>query len=217
MMANSRFAHSHTSCVVRYSFALAVTASLLSVALSGASHAEVSVGVPPPPLKARDITGKNVALADFKGKTVVIEWTNPECPYVKKHYSTNNMQALQKEAGAGGVVWLTVSSAAPGKNGYVNDLEASMWLEQQKAKPAAFLQDPSGKIADAYGVKLALHMFVVAPDGKLAYAGAIDDRPTSKPADVKGARNYVRDAIAAVAAGKPMQPAATRPYGCYAR
>jgi peroxiredoxin len=189
----------------------------VSVGLSTSALSDIAIGAPPPALKARDINGAEIALSDFKGKTVVIEWTNPECPYVKKHYTTNNMQSLQKDATAAGAVWLMVSSAAPGKNGYVNELEAASWLESQKAKPTAFLQDPTGTIADAYGVKLALHMFVVAPDGRLAYAGAIDDKPTSKPDDVKGARNYVRDALAAVASGKAMQPAMTRPYGCYAR
>ena len=192
---------------------------LLALALVGATGAaaDVTIGNPAPDFKARDSNGKPVSLSDYKGKTVVLEWTNPECPYVKKHYNTANMQTLQKEAGGAGVVWLTLSSATPGKNGYVNELEANAWMEQQKAKPAAFVLDPDGRIANTYGVKLALHMFVVDPKGTLAYAGAIDDKPTSKPDDVKGAKNYVRDAMSAVAAGRAMQPAVTRPYGCFAR
>ena len=115
------------------------------------------------------------------------------------------------------MVWLTLTSAAPGQNGYVNELEAGAWIEQQQAKPTAFLHDAKGHIANAYGVKLALHMFVVDPKGTLAYSGAIDDKPTSNPRDVSGAKNYVREALSVLAAGQAVQPSSTRPYGCFAR
>jgi peroxiredoxin len=206
--------------VQRSSRNFVLSAALVATALLGATSmaaAEAVVGKTPPAFTARDSQGRETSLAAHAGKTVVLEWTNPECPYVKKHYVTKNMQTLQKEARAAGVVWLTLTSADPGQNGYVNELEASAWVEKQQAAPTAFVHDTKGRIADAYGVKLALHMFVVDPKGTLAYSGAVDDKPTSKPEDVKGAKNYVREAIAAVAAGRPVQPASTRPYGCFAR
>jgi hypothetical protein len=136
---------------------------------------------------------------------------------VQKHYVTNNMQTLQREAKQAGIVWLTLLSAAPGKMGYLQDIEVGAWVDKQKAEPVAYLLDTDGRTAEAYDVKLALTMFVIDPQGKLVYQGAIDDKPTAKPADVKGARNYVREAMMAAVAGKPMQPATTRPYGCFAR
>lgn len=191
---------------------------LLAVAVVMATpfvaHAEAVAGRPAPDFNAIDSNGKAVKLSDFKGKTVVLEWTNDGCPYVKKHYGAGNMQALQAEASAQGVVWLSVISSAPGLQGYVNGLEANKLTDDRKAKPAAVLLDPKGSIGKTYGAKTTPHMFVVAPDGVLAYTGAIDDKPSSNPADIKAARSFVRDALTAVAAGKPMSPAQTRAYGC---
>lgn len=181
------------------------------------ASAELATGAPAPAFKVASAAGPQISLSDYKGKTVVIEWTNPDCPYVKKHYDSGNMQKLQQEAATKGIVWLTVTSASPGKQGYVNALEAQSWVDRQKATPKAILLDPDGRMADAYGVTLALHMFVIDPQGHMAYQGAVDDKPTSKIADVAGANNYVRTAMAAVAAGAPPKPSVTRPYGCSAR
>jgi hypothetical protein len=145
---------------------------------------------------------------------VVLEWTNHECPYVRKHYGAGNMQALQAEASGKGVVWLSVISSAKGMQGYVNGLEANKLTDDRKAKPTAVLLDPAGKIGRTFGATATPHMFVIGPDGRLVYGGAIDDKPSSNPNDIPKARNYVRDAIAAAAAGTPMSPSTTRAYGC---
>ncbi len=178
---------------------------------------KLQVGATAPEFTVADSNGQKVTLSSFKGKTVVLEWSNPDCPYVQKHYITSNMQTLQREAKQSGIVWLTLLSTAPGKMGYMQDIEVGAWLEKQKAEPVAYLLDTDARAANAYDVKLALTMFVIDPQGKLVYQGAIDDKPTAKPADVKGARNYVREAMAAAISGKPMLPATTRPYGCFAR
>jgi AhpC/TSA family len=171
-----------------------------------------------PDFAVEDANGHRVSLAAFLGRPVVLEWTNPNCPYVNKHYSgPGNMQALQRDAMAGGVVWLTILSATPGKMGFQNGLEASLWLEEQKAKPTHYLLDTTAAVAEQYGVSVALHMFVIDGAGKLAYSGAIDDKPTANAADIPGARNYVREALVRIAAGQVMEPFATRPYGCSAR
>lgn len=195
----------------------AVCISLTTVGHLTPASAELATGAAAPQFKVASAAGKEISLADYAGKTVVIEWTNPECPYVKKHYDSGNMQRLQRDASASGVVWLTVTSADPGKQGYVDALEAQAWVDNQKAAPSAVLLDRGGKMAYAYGVKLALHMFIVDTQGRIAYQGAIDDKPTSKVADVAGATNYVRLALAAVASGTAPKPAITRPYGCMAR
>ena len=175
------------------------------------------VGAAAPTFTAESSDGKRVSLAEFRGKTVVLEWTNPDCPYVAKHYSGGSMQALQRDATAKGVVWLTISSSAPGNVGYLDALEAAELVETRQAKPTHMLLDRDGKMLDAYGVSVALTLAVIDPRGVLAYYGAIDDKPTAKPEDVAGARNYVREALTAIAAGQPVKPAQTRPYGCVAR
>jgi peroxiredoxin len=197
-----------------------LAASVLAAGFTAATlapspaFAAASVGQPAPDFTATDSNGKTVKLSDFKGKTVVLEWTNDGCPYVKKHYNSGNMQSLQGEAAGAGVVWLSVISSGPGTQGYVDGLEANKLTDDRKAKPAAVLLDPKGSVGRAFGATATPHMYVIAPNGTLVYAGAIDDKPTTNPADVPKARNYVRDALAAVAAGKPMSPAQTRAYGC---
>ena len=176
--------------------------------------ADALPGRPAPEFTAVDSNGKSVKLSALKGKTVVLEWTNHECPYVRKHYGAGNMQTLQREATGAGVVWLSVSSSAKGKQGFVEGLEANKLTDDRKASPTAVLLDAAGTIGKAYGATSTPHMFVIAPDGVLAYAGAVDDKPTSNPGDIPKARSYVREALAAVAAGKPMQPSQTRSYGC---
>jgi hypothetical protein len=189
-------------------------AATLSPAISGDSP---RVGSTAPAFDVQDVTGNRVTLSALKGKTVVLEWTNPECPYVEKHYSSGNMQALQREAIAAGTVWLTITSAGQGNVGYLDALEAAALNDERKSAPSAFLLDHNGRMMSDYAVPVALTMAVIAPDGRLAYYGAIDDKPTSKVEDVPGAKNYVRAALAAVAKGETPKPAQTRPYGCVAR
>lgn len=201
--------------MLRYGLAiLAATAALAVAATAQDKAGPAKPGQAAPAFTATDSNGKPVSLADFKGKTVVLEWTNHDCPYVRKHYGAGSMQALQTDATGKGVVWLSIVSSAPGMQGFVGGLEANKLSDDRKAKPSAVVLDPKGAVGRAYGATATPHMFVIAPDGTVAYAGAIDDKPSSNPADIPKARNYVKDAIAAVAAGKPMAPAQTRSYGC---
>jgi peroxiredoxin len=185
-----------------------------ALASAPAVLAEVQPGKPAPEFTARDTTGKEIKLSSLRGKTVVLEWTNHLCPYTVKHYVTGNMQALQKDAAKDGVVWLTVQSSAPGTQGNVSAAEADKLTADRGAAPAGVLLDPAGAVGHLYEAKTTPHMFVIDPEGKLAYMGAIDDKPTANSADVKGARNYVREALDAVKGGTPVKTASTRPYGC---
>ena len=171
-------------------------------------------GASAPALTAPAPPGKAVSLADQRGKIVVLEWTNHECPYVLKHYETNNMQALQKEATGQGVVWLTIISSAPGTQGFVSAAEADQLTASRRAAPTAVLLDPTGAVGKMYGATNTPHMYVVDKAGTLMYAGAIDDRPTTRRSDVQGAQNYVREALQAVTAGQPVKTPVTRAYGC---
>jgi peroxiredoxin len=178
------------------------------------------VGAPAPEFNGTDTKGKVHSLSDFKGKWVVLEWHNEGCPYVKKHYGGNNMQQLQKEWTAKGVVWLTVISSAPGQQGYQEAAQADAYFAQQNASPSAVLLDPTGKIGRLYEAKTTPHMFVVNPEGMLVYNGAIDDKPTSDKADLATATNYVSAALSEGMAGKAVTVPTSRPYGCgvkYAR
>lgn len=194
-------------------FRIALAGFMLAASVVTA-QAAATTGQSAPDFTAIDSNGKPVKLSDLKGKTVVLEWTNHDCPYVRKHYGAGNMQALQGEATGKGVVWLSVVSSAPGAQGHVNGLEANKLTDDRKAKPTAVLLDPKGAIGKSYGATSTPHMFVITPEGKVAYTGAIDDKASSSPSDIPKARNYVRDALAAVAAGKPMTPGQTRSYGC---
>ena len=192
---------------------LKVLAFTTIVALAAPGLAAPQVGQPAPAFRAVDSNGKTRSLAEFKGKTVVLEWTNAECPFVKKHYA-GNMQALQKAAAKDGVVWLVVNSGAPGKQGHVDGAGANAIVKAKGAAPAAYLLDPQGTIGRAYAAKTTPHMYVIDPAGMLVYMGAIDDQPTASHASVKTSRNYVREALDAVAARRPIALASTRPYGC---
>jgi peroxiredoxin len=172
------------------------------------------VGEPAPAFTIDATTGQSVSLADQRGKIVVLEWTNHECPYVRKHYESGNMQALQKEITGQGIVWLTVISSAPGTQGYVTPKQADDLTSTRKASPTAVLLDPTGVVGRAYGATNTPHMYVVDRTGLLVYAGAIDDRPTTRRSDIQGAHNYVRAALEAMAAGRPVQTPVTRAYGC---
>ena len=181
---------------------------------TGAALANATVGQPAPAFTATDTSGKTVSLADFKGKHVVLEWVNPGCPFVVKHYSSANMQGTQKEATAKGVVWLAVSSTAPDASDYRKPADLAKWMQGQKAAATATLMDDDGKVGKAYGARTTPHMYIVDPAGTLVYAGGIDNKPSSNAADIPTSTNYVKAALAETLAGKPVSQASTRPYGC---
>lgn len=193
--------------------ALALSVSVL-LSASAATAAQPQPGKPAPAFEGIDSKGVEHTLAKHAGKVVVLEWTNHECPYTVKHYVTGNMQAQQREATGSGVVWLSVVSSSPGSQGHVSAGEADALTAARKASPTAVLLDPTGKIGRAYGARTTPHMFVIGKDGRLAYMGAIDDKPSANRADVAKAKPYVKEALAAVMAGAPVQVASTRPYGC---
>jgi hypothetical protein len=158
--------------------------------------------------------GHTQSLEQYRGKFVVLEWTNRDCPYTKKQYSSGNMQKLQKEWSAKGVVWLTVLSSAKGQQGYQTAAQENAWIKKIGADPHAAILDPSGSLGHLYDAKTTPDMYVIDPEGKLVYSGAIDSKPTADISDVKGATNYVSDALADAMSGKPVRPDYTRPYGC---
>jgi peroxiredoxin len=194
--------------------------SLADVALLAATLAPVSagaqavVGSPAPLFTATDSHGQSHTLSEYRGEYVVLEWHNRDCPYTHKHYVSGNMQALQKEWTAKGVVWFTVISSAPGKLGYVTDAEENAYLAEIHADPTAVLMDPEGKLGRLYDAKTTPEMYVIDPEGKLIYEGAIDDRPTPDVSEIKGADNYLNDALSEAMAGKPVAKSYTRSYGC---
>jgi hypothetical protein len=181
---------------------------------ASAAFAQAVVGQPAPAFTATDASGKAVSLADFKGKHVVLEWVNPGCPFVVKHYASGNMQGTQKEAAAKGVVWLAINSTASDHQDYKAPAALAGWMGQQKAAATHTLMDADGKVGRAYGARTTPHMYVINATGTLVYAGAIDDKPTASQADIPGARNHVKAALAESLAGKPVSMASTRPYGC---
>jgi len=191
-----------------------LTAFTALAVLAAPAAAAPVVGKPAPNFRLADADGKPVTLSDFRGKTVVLEWNNPGCPFVKKHYASGNMQKAQAAAARDGVVWLTINSGAPGKQGHMSGAEAKAFLAQSGAKPAAYLVDPRGVVGKAYDAKTTPHMYVVDKAGTLVYAGGIDDKPTANPADIDGARNHVLAALSELKAGKAVSVATSRPYGC---
>lgn len=188
-------------------------ATALAVAAAGAL-ASATVGQAAPAFTAVDTAGKTVSLADFKGKHVVLEWVNPGCPFVVKHYDSSNMQGTQKEAAAKGVVWLAINSTAPGATDFKAPAAMSQWMQGHKAAATATLMDADGKVGRAYGARTTPHMYIVNPAGMLVYAGAIDSKPSSNIADIASATNHVKTALAETLAGKPVSTATTKPYGC---
>ena len=195
---------------------LRLVSSGAAIATLVAAVAAVAVvsGAAAPGFTITDTAGKAVRLADYKGKFVVLEWTNPECPFVRKHYSSNNMQSLQKEWGGRDVVWLAINSTVAGHSEFKTPREMSDWVQAQGAAPAAMLLDSTSGTGRAYAAKTTPHMFVVDPAGKVVYAGAIDDKRSANPADTKTAHNYVRAALTEATSGKPVTVASTTPYGC---
>ena len=189
-----------------------LAAVLLATASAGAQTA--TVGQPAPAFELVDVKGKVVKLSDVKGKHVVLEWTNPGCPFVLKHYGSQNMQALQQDAKAKDVVWLGISSTAPGHGDYLAPGALAAQYQAWGATPTALLMDVSGKVGRSYGARTTPHMWVIDPTGKVIYTGGIDDKPTFRPADVKDAKNYVAAALDESMAGKAVTTPVATPYGC---
>ncbi|NCA83196.1 MAG: thioredoxin family protein [Opitutae bacterium] len=190
--------------------------ALAALAIVGvaAASAQAVVGSPAPAFSLPDTQGAPRRLSDFAGKIVVLEWTNPDCPFVKKHYDAQNMPALQAKYAAQGVAWLSVCSSAPGKQGHAPAADWAPILAAQGSAATALLLDPDGKTGLAYAAKTTPHLFVIDATGTLAYDGAIDDKPSTDPADIPGARNYVAEALDSLIAGQPVPVAKTTPYGC---
>jgi peroxiredoxin len=188
--------------------------ALLFAFAAGSAPAQAVVGSPAPDFTLPDTRGTEHSLADFAGKIVVLEWTNVDCPFVKKHYSVGNMQALQAKYAAQDVVWLSVCSSAPGKQGHY---QADAWtpiLDANGSKAAAVLLDPDGTVGKAYGARTTPHLFVIDSQGILAYDGAIDDKPSTNSDDVPGARSYLSEALDALLDAQPVPTPKTPPYGC---
>ena len=181
---------------------------------AGTAHAAAEIGQPAPAFTAQGADGKPVSLAGFKGKTVVLEWTNHECPFVVKHYESGNIPQLQKEFTAKGAVWLQVISSAPDKQGHVDGPSALKINGFRNAAPSGIVLDPDGKIGKAYGAQTTPHLFIVDPAGQLVYKGGIDSIPSASKADIARADNYVKLAFADLAAGRKLAHASTKPYGC---
>jgi len=186
--------------------------SLAFVAVHAA--AAPAVGQPAPDFTLPDLAGKPVKLSDQKGKFVVLEWVNPECPYVQKHYNSANMPGLQKEFGAKSVTWLAINSTRQGHSEFKSPEEMAAWMKKTGGMPAATLLDRDSKVGKLYGAVTTPHMYVIDPKGTLVYVGAIDDKRSTREADVKTAKNFVRVALGEAMAGKPVTNANTSPYGC---
>jgi peroxiredoxin len=188
-------------------------ALVFSAAISLTAYA-LRVGDPAPDFSGTDSHGQTHSLSEYKGKYVVLEWTNNGCPYTRKHYESGNMQSLQKQWTAKGVVWLTVLSSAPGEQGHMTAEQENAYLGKEHANPTAALLDPQGTIGHLYAAKTTPHMFVIDPSGKLIYDGAIDDHPTTDASDIPSSKNYVSAALTEAMQGQPVATAYTRPYGC---
>jgi peroxiredoxin len=202
----------------KYLFIGGTMAALVALALtfntSLQANGQVVVDKPAIDFTLSDITGKKVSLSDYKGKYVVLEWINYDCPFVAKHYNSGNMQALQKKYMDKGVVWLAVCSSAPGKQGHFSTAEIQNRLKQHASTPTSYLLDTDGRVGQIYGATNTPHMYIVNPAGTLIYMGAIDDKPTANRADIATARNYVQAALDAAMAGQAVPVKATKAYGC---
>lgn len=188
---------------------------LLALIVFAALPAQAAtVGAPAPDFALQSVAAGTVKLSQYRGKHVVLEWVNPECPYVRKHYGSANMQRLQKDYTARDVVWLSINSTRAGHPEHKPPAEMAAWMKQMNAAPSATLLDPKGEAGRAYGARTTPHLYIVDPKGVLVYAGGIDDKRSADPEDVKTAKNYVRAALDELLAGKPVTSANTSPYGC---
>lgn len=186
----------------------------ISMLTSSRAWAAPSVGKPAPDFSSLDSNGKTQSLSALRGKIVALEWTNHDCPYVRKHYNSENMQKLQRQAAEAGVVWLSVISSPPGEQGNVSPSEANELTVSRKAAPTAVLLDPNGQMGRAYDARTTPQMFLINGEGVLVYMGGIDSIASTRVEDLATATPYFRDALVAVAKGEPIQNAVTRPYGC---
>lgn len=200
--------------MLRRHFSSALVAGLTLACTAIPAHAAADIGQPAPAFSAQGADGKPVSLADYKGKTVVLEWTNHDCPFVKKHYDSGNIPALQKDAAAKGIVWLQVISSAPGQQGQVDGPTALKLNSARQAQPAGTVLDPQGTVGKLYGAQTTPHIYIIDAQGKLAYKGGIDSIASSNQADIAKADKYVANALAAIASGQKVAQASTRPYGC---
>jgi peroxiredoxin len=182
--------------------------------VAGTAAAVATNGQPAPQFKGTDVNGKTIALADFKGKYVVLEWNNPNCPFVRKHYDSSNMQSLQKRFAGNDVAWIPVNSTSESHSDFMTPAALAAWFGQQNAAPTAVLMDSKGEIGRAFGARVTPHMFVIDPAGTVIYAGAIDDKRSANPADVKTATNYVAAALTDARSGRPVATATSSAYGC---
>jgi peroxiredoxin len=200
---------------MKNSFAIALI-SIFGVSTFGisAAQAEIKVGAPAPEFSAKDALGKTHNLKDYKGKHVVLEWYNKDCPYVKKHYNSGNMQKLQNTYGKKGVVWLTLISSKPGAQGHLAPKEAAVNAKKAKLASKALLLDSDGQVGKLYDAKVTPHMFVINPDGLLVYNGAIDDNDSSDPKVISDSKNFVAAALDASMKGEKIAVASSTPYGC---
>jgi peroxiredoxin len=190
------------------------TALAVAAACTASAALAASPGAPAPGFTISDSHGKPVKLSDYKGRYVVLEWTNPECPFVRKHYDSKNMQSLQKEWGAKDVVWLSINSTNKSSGEFKSGTQMNDWMSANGAAQKAILIDQDSETGRAYAARTTPHMFVIDPAGAVIYAGAIDDKRSANPADVKIANNYVKAALTEALAGKPVTVASTTPYGC---
>jgi hypothetical protein len=198
----------------RRTFAFTTIASSILATTSRAWAQAATVGQMAPAFSAKDVSGKTVSLADFKGKTVVLEWVNPGCPYVRKHYSGGNMQGTQQEALSKNMVWLAINSTEPGHTDYLAPDKLAAWMKEQKSPATHTLMDESGTIGKAYGARTTPHMYIIDTKGMLVYAGGIDSIPSASATDIPKATNFVKVSLNELASGKPVSNAVTRPYGC---
>jgi peroxiredoxin len=208
------FGRAGTFALAASTLALAVSALAFTGHALAQQQAPAAVGQQAPAFTATDLQGKTVNLSDFKGKHVVLEWTNPGCPYVKKHYDGGNMPATQKAAMAKGVVWLSINSTSKTHGDHLSPADLGAWQKAKGAQTHATLMDEAGKLGRAYGARTTPHLYVIDPAGKLVYAGGIDSIPSSNAADIAKATNYVNQTLGELLAGKPVSQPVTRAYGC---
>jgi glutathione peroxidase-family protein len=185
-----------------------------ALAVAAPAFAKPVVGKPAPDFTVTDASGKTQSLSAYKGKTVVLEWNNPECPFVRKHYGAENMQSQQAAAMKDGVVWLTVNSGAVGKQGHLDAAAATAYVAKVGGRESAYLIDTDGKVGHAYDAKTTPHMFVIDGDGVLRYMGGIDSIASTDVDDIPKATQYVKQALGELAAGKPVSVSTSEPYGC---
>ncbi|MFO6420360.1 thioredoxin family protein [Hylemonella sp. W303a] len=197
----------------RFSRLLAVLACV-AMPLAAKATTVPSVGQSAPDFTLQDVGGKTVRLSDFRGRYVVLEWNNPSCPFVQKHYGSGNMQQLQKEAGAKNVAWLTINSTEAGHADYLAPAQLARWMREQGGASTATLMDTNGVVGRAYAARVTPHMYIVDPQGRLIYAGGIDDKPSARASDIPGATNHIRVGLAQALAGQPLSQSTTRAYGC---